>query len=381
MGVVTALGIGIEKNLCSLKKHISGIGKSHFLPNSDKYPVGEVKLSNEDIKEKLSINSLDVYSRTSLLGMLSVQEALETASINKNMIGLISGTTVDGKDIREKYYDIDYNPSDPNQYHISTTNQIADYFRCFDYTSTISTACSSALNAIINAAIMVEVGIKDIIVAGGTESLSASHYNGFSSLRILDKSQCSPFDKKRAGLNLGEGAGFVVLESEQSMKKRGVKPLAIIEGYGNACDAFHHTTSSPSGEGAYLAMSIALESSRLNAYDIQYINAHGTGTLDNDKTESVAIKRLFGENIPAVSSTKGYTGHTTSACGGIETVFSILAMNNNFIPGNLGFMEEDPDCIIPESNGRKYCALQHVMCNCFGFGGNDSSLIIGKTRE
>lgn len=381
MGIVSALGIGVKENLLSLKNRTSGIELPRFLDASLDFPVGEVKYSNMELKKMLSDNSETEFSRTSLLGIIAVKEALKSAEISEEKLGLISGTTVNGKDIRERHYGIDYDATDPEQYSISSTNQIADYFNCFDYASTISTACSSALNAIMNAAIMVELGIKDIIVAGGSECLSICHYHGFSSLKILDRKRCCPFDKKRAGINLGEGAGYIVIESVNSAKKRGIKPLVTIDGYGNACDAYHHTASSPDGEGAFLAMQRALNMSNIQVENIQYINAHGTGTSDNDKSESKAIMRLFGERIPAVSSTKGYTGHTTSACGAIELIFCILSIINKFIPVSLGYQDKDAECIVPYMHNNDGVTLYHVMCNSFGFGGNDSSIIISKVYE
>ena len=145
---------------------------------------------------------------------------------------------------------------------------------------------------------------------------------------ILDHERCRPFDATRAGLNLGEGAAFVVLESEESANKRGVNVHAYLTGYGNACDAYHQTASSEDGEGAYLAMKEALDMAHLTPKDIQYVNAHGTGTPNNDQSESVSLRRIFGDEIPLISSTKSFTGHTTSASGSIEAVICILAMQN-----------------------------------------------------
>jgi 3-oxoacyl-(acyl-carrier-protein) synthase len=149
---------------------------------------------------------------------------------------------------------------------------------------------------------------------------------------ILDESPCKPFDSQRRGLNLGEGAAYLVLEKESSARQRGVAPLGVIAGTGNACDAFHHTASSVDGEGAFLAMTKALASAGLNPEDIDYVNAHGTATPNNDASESAALRRVFGDYLPPISSTKGLTGHTTSACGSIETIFCLLALQHQFIP-------------------------------------------------
>jgi 3-oxoacyl-(acyl-carrier-protein) synthase len=244
---------------------------------------------------------------------------------------------------------------------------------------TISTACSSAVNAIILASEMLQNNEADFIIAGGTEALSCFHLNGFNSLMILDKERCRPFDKTRAGLNLGEGAAFVVLQKAENLTNEQT-PLAFIRGYANRCDAFHQTASSENGEGAYLAMSEALKMSGLEPQDIQYINAHGTGTPNNDASESAAIRRVFGDKIPLVSSTKGFTGHTTSASGSIEAVICILALLNDFVPANLGWKEQDETCIIPTTDNRQQ-TTESILCNSFGFGGNDSAVVISRNTS
>ncbi|MBQ4184104.1 MAG: beta-ketoacyl-[Bacteroidales bacterium] len=215
------------------------------------------------------------------------------------------------------------------------------------------------------------------VAVGGSEALSSFHLNGFNSLMIVDKEPCRPFDKSRAGLNLGEGAAFLILESEESLRGRGGKALARLSGFGNACDAYHQTASSPTGEGAFLAMRKALSTAGLRPEDIDYVNAHGTGTPDNDAAESAALRRVFGEALPPVSSTKAFTGHTTSASGSIEAVICLLALSEGFVPRQLNWKEADPACIIPSVKELER-PLRHVLCNSFGFGGNDTSLLISN---
>ncbi len=381
-GIVSALGIGIGENLSSLRAGNSGIGVMKHLNSSHKeFPVGEVRLSNKEMCEMLGIPFHRYVSRTQLLGALAVREAISTANLaNKNGMALVSGTTVGGMDVTESLYPLPF-PADKPAVHDcgSNTNSIADLFGCFDYTSTLSTACSSALNSIILGRLLIESGLKDIVIAGGTEALSVFHLNGFKSLMILDEQRCRPFDVSRAGLNLGEGAAFVVLESEVSALKRKATVLGTLSGVGNACDAYHQTASSQNGEGACLAMTQALESASLKPSDISYISAHGTGTPDNDAAESAAIRRIFGDNYPPTASTKALTGHTTSASGSIETVFCLLALLHNFMPKSTGFANPDEKCIIPYTgNGHGETELKHILCNAFGFGGNDSSIIISK---
>lgn len=377
-GVVSAIGVGKEANWNSLSANQSGIGEVRYLNTvHHEFPVGEVKMSNEEMKYLLGISDDIVISRAALLGILAVKEAMDDARVEEQQLALISGTTVGGMDLTEEVYPDSLTADIIDQHDCGgTTNAIADYFGCFDFTSTSSTACSSALNAIIFGARMIQSGMRDIVVVGGTESLTRFHLNGFKSLMILDEENCRPFDAGRRGLNLGEGAGYLVLESEESLLRRGVKAMARLEGMGNACDAFHQTASSADGEGAYRAMCQALKEAELGAENIQYVNAHGTGTPNNDASESAALRRVFGNDMPLVSSTKGLTGHTTSASGSIETVFSVMALQHQMVPANYGWHQCDENCISPLSVPSR-AELHHVVCNSFGFGGNDSSIIIG----
>ena len=405
-GIVSAIGLNKQEVLSSLQEGRTGIGEMHYLQSvHHELPVGEVKLSNEQMKETLGISPGKVMSRTALMGMLAIQQALEDAgftatpsengmvlsrdtSSEPSRILLVSGTTVGGMDITELSYDRlsrqlergeSLSPEDIEllKHHDcgNSTQQMADYFGIFDDVTTISTACSSAANAIMLGARLLKMGRADVVVAGGTEALSRFHLNGFNSLMILDHEPCRPFDATRAGLNLGEGAAFVVLEPEEQAKARKVEPHAYLTGYGNACDAFHQTASSENGEGAYLAMMEALQTAHLQPSDIQYVNAHGTGTPNNDQSESVSLHRVFGDKMPWVSSTKSFTGHTTSASGSIETVISILALQHHFVPGNLGWKNQMENGITP-TLGESNVQLENVLCNSFGFGGNDTSLVI-----
>ena len=196
---------------------------------------------------------------------------------------------------------------------------------------------------------------------------------------ILDTEPCRPFDETRAGLNLGEGAAFLVLESQKVMNERNVKPLCRLSGFGNACDAYHQTASSPDGQGAFLAMSAAVAMSGIKPSEVNYINAHGTGTPNNDESEGQAIVRVFGTKPPHVSSTKSLTGHTTSAAGGVEAVISILAIQNNFVPANVNFVKQMETLpFTPVLKVLKDVEINHVLSNSFGFGGNNTSLLFSK---
>ena len=391
-GIICAIGQDKPSVLDSLQHKHSGIGTMQFLRSCHKeLPVGEVPLSNDDMRNLLGVKDT-LINRTTLMGMLAVRQALDDAGIPCDAVKekplrlvLISGTTVAGMDITEDLFD-QFSHSDAAlqclHYHSAgaSTRLIAEYFDIFAEYTTISTACSSAANALMLGARMLTAGEADVVVAGGAEALSLFHLNGFRSLMILDHEPCRPFDATRAGLNLGEGAAFLVMETEEGARRRGVTPHAYLTGYGNACDAFHQTASSDNGEGAYLAMTEALQMAGLKPSDVQYVNAHGTGTPNNDLSESMALKRVFGENMPLISSTKSYTGHTTSASGSIESVICLLALQHQFVPANLGWSQAIDGGIVP-TMGEDHCHLQHVVCNSFGFGGNDTSLVFSLSRN
>lgn len=390
LGIISAIGVGKDAVLQSLREKRTGIGTMrHLVSSHHELPVGEVNRSNDELKADLGIDTTTEVSRTALLGMIAVEQAIVESGIeqfkqlnpNKRIV-LVSGTTVGGMDLTENYFD-SFNQNDD---HIATllqhdcgscTQLMANHFNVIDECSTISTACSSAANALILGYNLLKSNQADIVITGGTEALSRFHLNGFNSLQILDHQNCRPFDETRAGLNLGEGAAYVVLERESDAHNRKAGIYAYLSGYGNACDAFHQTASSENGEGAYRAMKQAMEMSGLKPEDIQYVNAHGTATPNNDQTESAAIKRVFGDCLPPISSTKSFTGHTTSASGSIETVICLLAMRYGFVPANLGWSTPMSNGIIPSGRINDY-PIDNVLCNSFGFGGNDTSLVLSK---
>jgi 3-oxoacyl-[acyl-carrier-protein] synthase-1 len=217
------------------------------------------------------------------------------------------------------------------------------------------------------------------VVAGGTDAVTKFTLNGFNTLMILDKQPCRPFDENRAGLTLGEGAAFVVLESEESVKAGNKTILAEVAGYGNANDAYHQTASSPEGTGAFLAMSKALKLSGLPADRIDYVNVHGTGTQNNDLSEGIAMQKIFGNEMPPFSSTKPYTGHTLGAAGAIEAVISVLSILHGTLFPNLGFETPMKELkLVPVTKLMEGMEVHNILSNSFGFGGNNSTLILSK---
>lgn len=383
-GIITSIGAGVEKTREALLKEEKSIGRvAHLNTSHTDIPCGEVKESDEEMKKILGIAPEQTVTRTPLLALMALKEALSTSQLtDKTPTAFINGTTVGGMEKSEKYY-FDFFEGKHTEY-ISAhdcgagTELVSHLFGHFDLMTTISTACSSAANSVILGADLIKTGRVDAAIVGGTESLSKFHLNGFNSLMILEHQPCRPFERSNQGLNLGEGAGYIVIERESVAKARGAHIICELSGYANTCDAFHQTATSETSEGAYRAMTNALLNAHLKTSEIDYINAHGTGTADNDLHESIALKRVFGEKIPPFSSTKAFTGHTTSAAGAVESVISILALQYGFIPANLGFSEPiEATGLIPVQK-TLHRTLNHVMTNSFGFGGNDSSCIFSK---
>lgn len=383
LGVVSSLGIGVRENLSHLYAGQGGISPCpEQLMTNHKIPVGELRFSNEELKEILRIPSRKLISRTALLGMLAVKEAIADAQIDvsSRQTGLISSTSVGGMDLTELFFKefVKDNAKGDLRYirmHdcAASTKAICDYCQIKGYSTTISTACSSSANAVIKGYNLVRHGILDAVIVGGCDALSAFTLNGFRSLMILDKEPCKPFDARRAGLNLGEGAGYIVLQREEDSKNK----YCRLSGFANTNDAYHQTASSDNGEGAYLAMKKALSMASLSPESIDYINAHGTGTPNNDLSEATSIMRVFGQHMPLVCSTKSYTGHTLAASGGIESVFSILSILEGFVPQSLHFAEPMANRFMPTTRLIKK-DIHAVLSNSFGFGGNCSTLLFTK---
>jgi 3-oxoacyl-[acyl-carrier-protein] synthase-1 len=391
-GIISCIGNNVAENLNSLRQSKSGLGKLLHIETvlRDELFVGEVSKSLDELFIMAGITPAEGYSRNALLGIIAAREAFSQARMDENRFlktGLISATTVGGMDRCERYYH-DFLTNDTRNAYIDSydcadsTEKIASLLGIDDFVTTISTACSSAANAILLGARMIRSGKLDRVLAGGCESLTKFHLNGFNALKILDKNPCKPFDQQRAGINLGEGAAYLALESEESLAKTGNTPLCELAGWGNACEAFHQTASSPDGVGAYLAMKKALDMSGLAPDSIDYVNAHGTGTDNNDLSEGRAIERLFGERIPMVSSTKPFTGHTTSAAGSTEAILSVLCLQHQVIWPNLNFSERINELSFsPVEKIITDLPVNVVMSNSFGFGGNDTSLIFKSVMK
>ena len=389
IGIISSIGNNLDETYDSLIHKKIGIGSIDILETNrkDEFLLGEIKLTHNELIKAAGVDGSSAWTRTALIGIIAAKQAIADSGIDvsKNT-ALISASTVGGMDRSELYYK-DFLTEAKHKKYIDThhagssTEMIAEQCGVNGLITTISTACSSSLNSIMFGSRLIKTGSTKTAIVGGTDALSKFTLNGFNTLMILDKELCRPFDATRAGLNLGEGAAYFILEEKESAIASGKKIYAEVAGYANANDAHHQTASSENGEGPYLAMQNALQSANIQPSDIDYINAHGTGTGNNDLTEGFAIKRLFGDAIPLFSSTKEYTGHTLGAAGIIESVIAVLSLNNNVVFPNINFKNSIEEINIqPVTKLTKIENLKYVLTNSFGFGGNDSSVVFSSIK-
>jgi 3-oxoacyl-[acyl-carrier-protein] synthase-1 len=389
MGIISSIGTTVEANLHALlneQKRIAPIVNIETRHKND-IKVGEILQTNAQLAKSLNLPKNHNFSRTALLGCIAAEQAVKQANITDIeafRTGLISSTSVGGMDMTEKHFQkYQSNPESrkfiSSHHAVDSTEKMSEYLGITEFSTTISTACSSAANAIMLGARLIKSGQLDRVIVGGTDGLAKFTINGFKTLLILSDTDCTPFDTDRKGLNLGEAAAYLVLESDAVVKQANKAVLGYLAGYGNANDAFHQTASSENGEGAFLAMSKALDVAQLAPEHISYINAHGTATPNNDLSEGRAIKRIFGHAIPDFSSTKAFTGHTLAAAGAIEAVYSVLALQNNVMFPNLNFKTAIPELNILPVTKITEKPIDYVLSNSFGFGGNCSTLIFSKT--
>lgn len=387
MGVVSAIGNSVAENHEALKAATCGIQyKLDLFPS--KYagvlPFGQVHISNEDLQKTLQVTDTGV-TRTSLLALYALNEALADSGISTETIqsfdtALIGANTVGGMCLTDELYNDANKKTDGSDYlgsyDCASVNMfLQKHFKINGIINTINTACSSSANAIMYGAMLMNNGYAKRAIVGGTDSLAKFTINGFNALHILSNEICTPFDEGRKGLNLGEGAAWLILEKEEDIQGR--KVYAELTGYSNSNDAYHPSSLSDEGDGPYLSMQGALKLANLTPDKIDFINAHGTGTENNDQVESRAMIRLF-EKTPAFASTKGNIGHTLGASGAIEAVYSILSLMNQEVYQNLHFKNPIAAAGLTPVTAYKKMPVNHVMSNSFGFGGNCSSLIFSK---
>ncbi len=386
VGVISAIGDTAQKNRQALINKQTGISSLTLFDT--KYaglrPCGEIKTPTADFKNNLHAHEKGV-TRSSLLALHAFKEAISDASLSAIKLSsthtaLIGASTVGGMCLTDELYHDANKTDNGSEYVTAYDNASVNLYLQSRYgiggiVNTINTACSSSSNAIMYGARLLKNGLAKTVIAGGTDALAKFTINGFNALHILSPEICTPFDRDRKGLNLGEAAAFVVLEKEEDVG--GKKVYAELTGYGNSNDAFHPSSLSEEGDGPYLSMQQALKQADLQPSQISFINAHGTATENNDAVESQALIRLF-ETPPPFASSKANTGHTLGAAGAVEAVFSMLSLFHQEIYPGLQFKHAITTTgLRPETDFRR-APLQHVMSNSFGFGGNCTSLIFSK---
>lgn len=325
--------------------------------------------------------------RCGLLAMRAAEEALQQAGLTSadlagRRVGVCLGTTVGSAMNNEGFYRAFREGACPDIEPIrqflqaNPAHMVADAFSLRGPCQTVTNACASGSVAIGHAASWIKAGVCDIALAGGADMLCNVIHAGFLSLMITDTEPCRPFDRDRRGLNLGEGAGVVVLESETSARARGACIQGRLLGYGNASDAFHISAPEPTGRGLQRALDQALDEAGLSEQDIGFINAHGTGTPENDRCEG----NLFPHRFPGVpfGSTKGFTGHTLGAAGGVEAVITLLCLQQQRIPANIGFTQADPEMAGQPVAEVTAIDSRYGLSDSVAFGGNNAVLVFER---
>jgi len=396
LGIISPIGNTIPVFTSSLKSGKNGIDRITLFDTSE-YKVkiaGESSLLLEDYFSSKDLNKLD---RFTIFGLLAADQAIEQANLNDSKnpdVGVIVGSGIGGISTFETQHKrLLTHPKRVSPYFIPT--MISDIaaghisikygFKGVNYS--VVSACATGTHAIGDAYRQIKHGYEKIIIAGGCEApITPMSIAGFSNMKALTQNSnintaCRPFDLNRDGFVMGEGAGILVLETEKSALKRGVEILCEIVGYGATADAFHLTTPIPDGIGASQAMGKALNENSIDSSAIDYINAHGTSTLYNDKNETIAIKNTFLEHAKniSISSTKSSTGHLLGAAGAIEAIASIVSIKESFVPPTINYKNSDQDCDLnytPNESINKN--INYAMSNTFGFGGHNGSLIFKK---
>jgi len=401
LGIVSPLGLGIKENETALFEGSSGVGFIKTFTPDENFPVkiaGEVKgFDPEQYIDHKNVKKMDrfIHYAVACSKMALEDSGVEINDQNAERVGVIVGVGLGGLPAIEKYHDVfkERGVKKITPFFIPmlianlASGQVSIMFGAKGPNSCVVTACATGTHSIGEATRFIQYGDADVMFAGGTESvITPLCVGGFNASKALStrnddpQGASRPFDKDRDGFVLGEGGGVLILEELEIAKKRGAKIYGEIIGYGLNGDAYHITAPSPRGEGAARCLKLALNNAGINKEDVDYINAHGTSTTA-DATETQAIKTTFGDHAYnlAVSSTKSMTGHLLGAAGGVEAIFTLLAMQKGVIPPTINYTTPDPECdldYVPNKAREKN--LNICVSNSFGFGGTNGVLIFKK---
>lgn len=400
LGAVTPLGLDVQSTWENAVKGVSGISELTRV-NKDDYPAkvaAEINDFNpENFMDKKEARKMDRFTQYALAAsMMAVKDAnLEITDQNAERIGVWIGSGIGGMETFEQQFETFLNKGArrvspffvPMMIPDMATGQVSIALGAKGVNSCTVTACATGTNSIGDAFKAIERGDADVMITGGTEApLTKMSFAGFSAAKALStnpdpKTASRPFDKNRDGFVMGEGAGILILEELEHALARGAHIYAEIVGYGSTGDAYHITAPAPGGEGGARAMKMAIEDAGLKVEDVDYINAHGTSTEYNDKFETLAIKEVFGDHAYnlTVSSTKSMTGHLLGAAGGVEAIFTVMAIKDDIIPPTINYETKDPECDLDYApNVAKKKDVRVAMSNSLGFGGHNATIVFKK---
>jgi 3-oxoacyl-[acyl-carrier-protein] synthase II len=402
MGILSPLGNSISEFWEGISSGKNGIRPIKQFDTSDfaVHIAGEVRdLDFEDYIDRKELNRMDQFTAYALV---TADQAIASAGITSNnvdhnRVGVIIGSGIGGiHTFTEQHSRLLKSPRRVSPFFIPAmitdiaAGQVSIKYGFKGPNYAVVSACATSSHVIGDAHRLIKYGDADIIIAGGSDAtINPMSVAGFSNMKALTKNPdpdtaSRPFDLNRDGFVMGEGAGLLVLEEYEHAKARGANIVAELSGYGATADAYHLTTPDPSGDGAIRSMKLAVEDAGLQLEDIDYINAHGTSTAYNDRTETKAIRTLFGDHAYklSVSSTKSMTGHLLGAAGGIEAIATILALKNSLVPPTIHFETVDPDCDLDYTpNQARAKDLKAAISNTFGFGGHNATLLFKKWTE
>lgn len=378
-GAVSAAGMNRSETLDVFARGQRNAGPVTLFETALPYPVFEVR----EIPRAFFLEG----QRTLSLALIAAEEALGEAHLSKDLspyrVGVCMGTTVASQlnDI-EFYRSYRTHGSAPMTAARRYVNgNIAEYLahsvNARGPSLTVVNACSSGTDAIGVALSWLRSGLCDIALAGGADEMNRIPLSGFASLGIVNEGLCAPFDRDRQGLNLGEGAGVLVLETAASARRRGNAADLYLAGYGSESDAYHLTAPHPEGVGLRASINRALAESGIAPQDVSFVNAHGTGTIDNDVVEGKVLLDLFGADVTMLS-TKGFTGHTLGAAGGLEAVFTAAGLQEGWIPASVGFSTLDESIALAPAREKTTIAGRYALSTSLAFGGNNAALVIGR---
>ncbi|MFZ3138100.1 MAG: beta-ketoacyl-[acyl-carrier-protein] synthase family protein [Thermodesulfovibrionales bacterium] len=382
LGVISAAGNNLVETLDSFASGQRNASKVSLFETSLPYPAFEVKQIPKEFFQK--------GQRTLSLALCAVSEALTEADLNnaplKLRVGVCMGTTVASQlndlEFYTSYRNTGSAPMTAVDRYVkgNLAECISRKFKGQGPSLTVVNACSSGSDAIGVALSWLKNGLCDIAIAGGADEFNRIPYCGFGSLGIVSRDLCAPFDRERTGLNLGEGAGVMVLETEESAQQRGKVSDLYLTGYGSASDAYHLTAPRPDGSGLRASISKALANSGIEPKQVGFVNAHGTATIDNDLVEGKVLGDIFGPGLK-VLSTKGFTGHTLGAAGGMEAVFTVAGLRNCWIPASAGFITKDEAIPITPVQEKTAVPGHYAVSTSLAFGGNNAALVFRRNMK